>query len=531
MRMDWERREVPQLEEGTLYGDRYRIISPIGRGGMGRVYLAEDIRLNGRKRALKVTASLQEERDAFFREARLLAGLQHPHLPDIVDYYPPDADGFAVIVMEYVAGETLGEIFARSGYRLPFARVFRYAEQLCGLLCYLHGRKPPVVFRDLKPSNVLIDHHDRAILVDFGIARPYRPDAARDTVKLGTPAFAAPEQLGGRQTDARSDLYSWGAMVYYLLSGGQTAAGRTGRLSRTLQEDVPAEFIDMLERVLAENPSGRPQSAGELRRLLMKVPQASGTVIHGAFPQQARQTDVTVAAILSAYPGAGATFATLGLSKYLSMHGVHHALVEMPGGDPELYGLLNGERSMPRSAVFADPSGSGETMPAWRERAAGYYPVSPDTASMLPEPGFSMWLRRLGVPIVLLDVSSKWERPGLSEWLLESGIGSLWWVADCLPAKWSLRRQEAGERLSLAAAGRGAVAGWIANRDHAFPGRRQWLSALPAAPAARLPLLAEEAVIRAAWEGQGYPAGAANTVSFARAFEPWARRILSLLEK
>lgn len=525
-----ERKAVPHLEEGTLFAGRYRILAPIGRGGMGRVYLAEDLRLGGRKRALKITASLQEEREAFIREAEWLARLKHPHLPEIVDYYPPDADGWAVIVMEYVAGETLETIFTRCGYRLPFPKVIKYAEQLCGLLCYLHGREPPVVFRDLKPSNVIIDSHDRAILVDFGIARAYRPDATSDTVRLGTPAFASPEQLKGLQTDHRSDLYSLGALLYFLLSGGRHAAGRKGSLRKTLQEDVPAPFIVLLERLLAEDPAERPQGAAELAELLRQVPQPHGTVIHGPFPRTDRQAGVTVAAILSAYPGAGATFSALGLSRYLSQAGIHHALVEMPGGDAELYSLLDGARRMPRGTVFADPSGSGETAPAWKDRTALYVPAPPD-ASAPPEEGFYAWLRRLGVPVVLLDVSSKWERPGMMAQLAESGIGSFWWVADCLPAKWSRRRQEAAEQLAGLAVRRGASVGWIANRDHAFAGRKSWLAAFPTAPAAMLPLLPAEQAVEAAWKGAGYPAGALTAADFERAFLPWARRIISLLEE
>jgi serine/threonine-protein kinase len=528
--MNMERRVVPHLEEGTIFGGRYRIVSPIGRGGMGRVYLAEDLRLNGRKRALKITASPDEEREQFIREAEWLTRLKHPHLPEIVDYFPPDADGWAVIVMDYVSGDTLEGIFSRCGYRLPFPRVLRYAGQICGLLCYLHGREPPVVFRDLKPSNVIIDPHDRAILVDFGIARAFRPDALSDTVRLGTPAFAAPEQLKGLQTDHRSDLYSLGALLYYLLTGGRNAAGRRGNLRKTLQDDVPAPFALLLEQLLSDDPSDRPQSAAELMQRLQQIPLPPNSVIHAEFPRADKEDGVTIAAIMSAYPGAGATLAALGLSKYLCKAGIHHALVEMPGGDAELYGLLDGPRRMPRSAAFADPSGSGETTPAWKDRTALYYPVSPHS-SMPPEEGFFAWLRRFGVPVVLLDVSGRWENPGMWQMLTESGIASFWWVADCLPSKWTLRRQAAAEQLTKAAVSRGAYVGWIASKDHAFSGRSQWLAGFPSVPVAKLPLLPAEKIVESAWKGNGYPDDSVKSAIFERAFQPWARRIVSMLEK
>lgn len=521
--METNRKPIPVLTEGTLLGDRYRILSPIGRGGMGRVYLAEDVRLNGRWRALKITASPREGEEAIFREARILSELHHPNLPDIVDYFPPDEDGWAVIVMEYVAGESLGDLFVRSGRRLPFRQALRYMRQLCDLLCYLHGREPPIVFRDLKPSNVLIDRHDRAVLVDFGIARAYRPEAVADTERLGTPAFAAPEQLAGRQTDARSDLYSWGALAYHLLTGGQLAARRTNGLGRALQDDVPAGFRDLLETVLADDPADRPRSAGQLLSLLRQATDDPVRLsLEREHPALHQIDGIAVTAILSAYPGAGSTFAALGLSRWLSARGIHHALVELPGGDPELYGLLDGERNMPKHAVFANPSGQGGAVPVWQVGPTRYYPVSPAAGSALPEPGFAVWLRRLGVPLVLVDVSSRWEQPGMPEWLEESGIGSMWWVADCQPAKWSPRRQSIGSDIRRLAGQRGIRQGWIANRDHAFSDRRQWLSCFPAAPAASIPQLPPRAVIEAAWRGEGFPAAHLRDKAVERAFQAWA---------
>ncbi|WP_276351404.1 serine/threonine protein kinase [Cohnella caldifontis] len=522
-------REVPELEIGSLYGGRYRVLAPIGRGGMGRVYLAEDVRLGGRRRALKVTASPRDQEEAFFREARLLSELHHPQLPDIVDYVPPDPDGWAVIVMEYIAGESLGDRFARNGNRMPFAKVSRYFGQLCELLVYLHGRQPPIVFRDLKPSNVLVDPQDRAVLVDFGIARPYRPEAAADTERLGTPAFAAPEQLGGEQTDARSDLYSLCALAYYLLSGGQAAIRRTSGGGNRLPPDVPPYFRELLEWGLAEHPADRPQSAAALlerlqtaERTLAAPPRigiAEGTPLPGL-----QEEGVTVVAVMSAYPGAGATLAAMGLSRYLNACRIPHALVEWPAGEPELHGLMNGSGSMPKFAVWADPSGQGGAVPAWQEGCARYYPakLEAEAETMPAMPGFAAWLRRLGAPIVVIDASSRWELPGMTERLAVCGIRSVWWVADCQPAKWSDRRQAAAADFRRQTEACGTRHHWIANRDHRFSGRGEWLACLPAAPAVKLPLLPAEDVIRAVWRGEGFPADRLRDETIRRAFRSWA---------
>ncbi|WP_123040645.1 serine/threonine-protein kinase [Cohnella candidum] len=529
--MEAQRRAIPALAAGLVWGDRYRIVGQIGRGGMGSVYLAEDLRLNGKLRALKLTCTLTSESEAFIREARILADLQHPNLPDIVDYFPPDESGWAVLVMEYVPGDTLGDVFARSGGRLPYARVLRYLEQLCGLLCYLHGRQPPIVFRDLKPSNVLIDSLDRAVLVDFGIARAYRPEAAADTERLGTPAFAAPEQLRGLQTDARSDLYGWGALAYYLLSGGRSAYQRTGSLRSELQPEVPAGFLDLLDELLSDNPGMRPQNAETLKRRIRELEEGwnrcEADWVHTPKPTEAAHDGVTIAAVLSAYPGAGATFSTLGLSAFLSSRGIAHAVVEFPAGEPELHALLDGARRMPRHAAFADPSGRGPALPAWREAKASLYPANPQGVSPLqPDPAFGEWLRRLGVPLVLLDVSSRWEQGGTAEWLERSGIQSLWWVADSHPAKWTPRRQAAAEAIRERAARNGILSGWIANRDHSFPERSEWLACFPTPPISKLHRVPGECVSRTVWTGEGYPAGKAGLETSGRAFQTWAEEVM-----
>lgn len=505
--------ELGLLREGEVYAGRYRVVMQIGRGGMGRVYLAEDTRLNGKAVALKLTKPLPEEQDAFVTEAKLMCGLSHPHLPAIVDYYPPDENGLACIVMDYVAGDTLAERFERFGLRLPFPLLLRHLLQLCDVLDYLHGQSPPIVFRDLKPSNVLIDRRDRAILVDFGIARRYRDGERADTLRLGTPGFAAPEQLKGEQSDARTDLYTLGALAYFLLSGGRFAMSHRGDMKGALQGDVPPPFTRLLERLLASEPSLRPQSAAELReelRLLLPedaaIEPSETSAIRSA---DAKVSGVTVVAVASAYPGAGATFAAMAASAALSRAGIAHALVECPGcAGPELFARLNGDKHMPSGAVYADGSGMRPASPAWRRGAVAYYPVDPEAAASADSLGhtFANWLRRLGVPIVLLDVSSGWMDTQARRWVREAS-DRIWMVADCDPSKWTRRRQEACVALQRDSGRlRASIPfDWIANREQSFPGREAWLKLFPARPAALLPQLDNESMLTALWRGQGLP--------------------------
>ncbi|WP_027084784.1 serine/threonine-protein kinase [Cohnella panacarvi] len=531
---------VGLLGTGELFAGRYRVGMQIGKGGMGRVYLAEDMRLNGKQVALKLTKPLPEERDAFVSEARLMCGLSHPHLPAIVDYYPPDADGLACIVMDYIAGDTLAERFERFGLRLPFRLVLKYLIQLCDVLAYLHAQSPPIVFRDLKPSNVLIDRNDQAVLVDFGIARRFRPGETSDTLQLGTPGFAAPEQLRGEQSDSRTDLYALGALAYFLLSGGRFAMRHSGSMRSALQGDVPGTFIVQLERLLSSDLNKRPQSAGQLREELMIIGPQVGkdyrpaeTPYPGNSELSQGEESVIVVAVASAYPGGGATFTAHAASAALNRAGLSHALVECPGiiEDAELYTLLDGEKRMPKVAVFADASGIQPSAPAWREGSAAYYPIDPSNQSAGQEPGsaFSQWLRKLGVPIVLLDVSSRWTDAKTQDWLRDTA-DRIWMVADCLPTKWTRLRQQAC--ISLQAAGgkegrRQVAFDWIANRDQSFPGRKAWLELFPAMPAALVPQVDSGAMLAALWRGQGL----SEDRSIAQPLDASLKRLLVALVK
>ncbi|RKP56916.1 hypothetical protein D7Z26_02705 [Cohnella endophytica] len=523
------------LEEGNLYGGRYRIVMPIGKGGMGRVYLAEDIRLGGKPRALKLTRPMPDDRRAFLPEAKLLSELDHPNLPAIVDYFPPDnPEGIACIVMDYIAGDTLEERFERYGRRLSFSFVLGVLCELCKVLVYLHAQRPSIVFRDLKPSNVLMNRRNESILVDFGIARRYREEGIKDTLQLGTPGFAAPEQLRGEQSDSRTDLYGLGALAYYLLSGGRFAIRHSGRLRQALQNDVPLEFLRLLERLLDNDPNRRPQSAQRLEDELMEIRAMKASddrelLANSDFLNvRDNEEKTSVIAIASVYPGAGATTVTLALSSALSRRGISHALVECPGSDGELFSLLDGSRKKPRGTVYARPSGDQAAEPAWRNGKAALYPLDPNEAasSRIPEPSFANWLKRLGVPLVLLDVSSRWEQPELAEWLV-GAADRVALVADCFPAKWSRRRQEACIELQRKAMDRSIKCDWIANRDQPFPERRTWQTLFPSKPIVCFPDIEQAAMLRALWRGEGFPADSLTAKTCELTLSEWVGLLTS----
>lgn len=226
-----ERTASMPLEPDFVLKDRYIIQKPIGKGGMGSIYLASDNRLRGRQCAIKEVQQeqglpeplIQQSRDQFYREASVLAQLDHPTLPKVSDYF---AEGnLDYLVMDFVPGEDLKTLMDKARRRnqfLPVEDVLAWAEQLADALEYLHGQEPPVIHRDIKPSNLKLTPQGRLKLVDFGLVKQMIPDEMTITViqGRGTALYTPLEQYGGDEghTDARSDVYAFAATLFHLLT-------------------------------------------------------------------------------------------------------------------------------------------------------------------------------------------------------------------------------------------------------------------------------------------------------------------------
>src|SRR3989454_4360744 len=213
------------LTQHHMLKQRYRITGQVGKGGFGAVYKAADTQFGNRLVAIKEmsqsglgTQELLEATESFKREALLLASLTHPNLPRIYEQFS-DA-GRWYLVMDFIEGQTLEERLGQvNGGHLPIEQVLAIGIQLCTVLDYLHTRQPAIIFRDLKPANVMLTSNEHVYLIDFGIARHFKPGQAKDTVAFGSPGYAAPEQYGRVQTTPRSDIYSLGATLHLMLTG------------------------------------------------------------------------------------------------------------------------------------------------------------------------------------------------------------------------------------------------------------------------------------------------------------------------
>ena len=289
--------QTGRLAPQSMLQQRYLVVGPAGRGGMSAVYQAVDTQYGNRHVAIKEMSQghlnaneLVEATARFQQEARLLGSLYHPNLPRIYDAF--SEYGRSYLVMDYIDGKTLLQLLKDAGRRsLPVAQVLDYATQLCDVLAYLHAQNPPVIFRDLKPTNVMVTENGHVVLIDFGIARFFKEGQAQDTIYLGSPGYAPPEQHGVSQTNPRSDLYALGATLHCCLTGRDPYHADDRFVFppvRQLNPLVPIELDQLIQRLVSLDERQRPTSALEVQQELLKIKQhaAEATTGQASAPTQ-----------------------------------------------------------------------------------------------------------------------------------------------------------------------------------------------------------------------------------------------------
>ena len=287
-----------ELLVGTLLRERYRVVSLIGRGGMGAVYLTDDTRLTGRRCAVKeihlpagmVSEAEAQAREQFHREASTLARLDHPNLPQVSDFFT--VGGCDYLVMDYVPGTDLLQVVRearRKGRFLPEQEVLRWTEQLCNALGYLHRQDPPVLHRDIKPANIKLTPEGDIKLVDFGLVKPMDPDDVSTFTGLrgvGSIPYTPLEQYGefSDHTDVRSDLYALGATLYHLLTGNEPPSAQDIFLRpdaliplRRVNNRISLSTEGAILAAMGAHPGNRPPTVEAWRRLLRSEPAALHT--------------------------------------------------------------------------------------------------------------------------------------------------------------------------------------------------------------------------------------------------------------
>jgi WD40 repeat protein len=262
---------------GTLLKQRYAILAQAGRGGFGAVYKAKDVQFGNRVFALKEMSQhgldpqdLADATDCFNREATLLAQLTHPNLPRIYEQFTEG--GRSYLVMDFIEGETLEDHLEQLGRaKMPVEKILDVALQLCSVLEYLHTRQPPIVFRDLKPGNVMLTPTGHVYLIDFGIARHFKPGQQKDTTALGSSGYAPPEQYGKSQTTTRADIYSLGATLHELLTGDDPSDTPFHFEPLRLTDPSLTGLNTLVMSMINVTVNDRPASVSVVRQALQRI--------------------------------------------------------------------------------------------------------------------------------------------------------------------------------------------------------------------------------------------------------------------
>jgi serine/threonine protein kinase len=270
------RTQSGSLSPNQLLGSRYYVLEKIGEGSFGAVYKAKDTQLGNRLVALKEMVEDnpgQPAIDNFKQEAYMLAALHHPHLPGILEHFK-DA-GSWYLVMDLIEGETLQDYLDnhKQEGKLPLKDVKDLEDvldmgiQLCTVLDYLHTRQPPINFRDLKPLNIMRTSEGHLYLIDFGLARHFKAGQAKDTLILGTPGYAAPEQYGKAQTSPRADIYSLGVTLHQLITGDDPSQ-KPFQFAPLSTAAIPPELATLIMQMVEMDADKRPASAKDVKKRL-----------------------------------------------------------------------------------------------------------------------------------------------------------------------------------------------------------------------------------------------------------------------
>ena len=255
------------LEVGSLVDGKYKILNKVGQGGMSVVYLAMNERANKQWAVKEVrkdgVLDFESVKQGLVAETDILKKLSHPNLPSIVDVIDT-ADSF-IIIMDYVQGNSLDKALKEFGPQ-PQEDVIEWSKQLCDVLGYLHTREPAIIYRDMKPANVMLKPDGNISLIDFGTAREHKASKVEDTTCLGTRGYAAPEQYGGMgQTDARTDIYCLGATIYHLVTGmNPSEPPYEIRPIRQINPTLSGGLEKIILKCTQSDPADRYQSCAEL---------------------------------------------------------------------------------------------------------------------------------------------------------------------------------------------------------------------------------------------------------------------------
>jgi serine/threonine protein kinase len=289
----------PATEFPFTLKNRWEVVDRLGQGGMGTVYMARDLNLStlSQQKKSAVVKELRDDfirgedkekaREFFMREVNVLADLDHHNIVRVLDQF--SENGRYYLVMEYVQGNNLHEMMTKRKEPFDEDIIIEWAAQICDVLTYLHTHNPPVIYRDLKPSNIMINTKDHVKLVDFGIARPF--EDSEDNTHVVSQGYSPPEQYWGA-ADPRSDVYALGATIQFLLTGQDPLALTTSN-PQVLNPNASDHISDIVQRATHQDPESRYQCAADMKDDLIFRPEV-------VQPEKAKTLYVVLTTVLCA---------------------------------------------------------------------------------------------------------------------------------------------------------------------------------------------------------------------------------------
>jgi len=260
------------LNEGYILDGKYKIIKVLGRGGMGTVYLCKNIRLDNQWAIKEIKKDLKNHID-FSSEPNILKKLNHIGIPRIIDIFYEDNNLY--MVEDYIEGVTLKEYINEKG-NIDEENIGNITSNICDIITYLHNLDPPIIYRDLKPSNIIITPTNKVVLVDFGISRTYKADKDDDTVYVGSNGYAAPEQFGFGQSCKQTDIYGIGMVIYFMVKGDVSSTAFEPLIDENYNKNVSSHLKRIIQKCVQVDIKDRFASSEELNSEIIEFLKNNG---------------------------------------------------------------------------------------------------------------------------------------------------------------------------------------------------------------------------------------------------------------
>ena len=409
------------LRDNEILEGKYKIIRVLGKGGTGQVYLAENLKV-GNYWAIKEVNARKQLRSNLLAEVEILKKVNHRSIPRIVDII--EREDYLYIIEDYFAGTNLKELI-KCRELCSEDNVIRWGRQLCEILSYLHNLEPsPIIYRDMKPGNIIVDNENNVKLVDLGIARIYQQEPDSETLCIGTRGYAAPEQYSGAgQPDNRSDIYGLGATLYHVLTGNNPNEPPYCLLPvRQVNPGLSTEIDKIIKKCTYSDPVLRYQCVEEIIAELDNTPRNDRLIRITTQNVEYMEVSNKLVVIGSLSSRAGSSFVTSNLAAAFAKRNRSVAVLEFPANTPYLYDALflrqktEGKYISLPHEVRAQRAINKENI--FKEHGISWVLLDPTLYAIKdwsPSEMLSLIYSVKNMPIILLDISTNWCHQGISQ--------------------------------------------------------------------------------------------------------------------